>query len=61
MLTMPWQVLYILLLIVTAFFMITFQFYALRLCHVSGAGWFADCIHELYPKLAQLRQGRKIE
>lgn len=41
MLAMQWQVLYILSIIVTAFLMITFQFYALRLRHVSGSGWFA--------------------
>lgn len=41
MLAMQWQVLYILSIILTAFLMITFQFYALRLRHVSGAGWFA--------------------
>jgi len=41
MLAMQWQVLYILSIILTAFLMITFQFYARRLRHVSGAGWFA--------------------
>jgi len=41
MLAMQWQVLYILSIIVTAFLMITFQFYALRLRHVAGSGLFA--------------------
>ncbi|MBK7895429.1 MAG: PAS domain-containing protein [Anaerolineaceae bacterium] len=41
MLSMQWQVLYILSIIVTLFLMITLQFYALRLRHVSEAGLFA--------------------
>jgi PAS domain S-box-containing protein len=41
MLAMQWQVIYILSIIVTVFLMITFQFYALRLRHVSGSGLFA--------------------
>ncbi|MBK8902106.1 MAG: PAS domain S-box protein [Anaerolineaceae bacterium] len=38
---LQWQVLYILSIILTVFLMVTLQFYALRLRHVPGAGFFA--------------------